>query len=142
MGRKARLEVILDCSDPEELMGFWREALGYRVYYSEPSLAVLVPHEVNASPLLLQQVPEPKVGKNRMHVDIVTDDVDITACSCANPDDRNDLVGAEIAVFDPYTGRWPRWPNTSVYEVAATKVREPMPLTAARRSRASSRSRR
>ena len=76
MGRKARLEVVLDCSDPEKLMRFWREALGYRVHYSEPSLAVLV-HDVNASPLILQQVPEPKVGKNRMHVDIVTENVEV-----------------------------------------------------------------
>ena len=58
-------------------MGFWREALGYRVHYSHPSLAVLVPHDVNASPLILQQVPEPKAGKNRMHVDIVTEDVEV-----------------------------------------------------------------
>jgi len=77
VGGNATLEVVLDCSDPEKLMGFWREALGYRVHYSEPSLAVLVPQDVNASPLLLQRVPEPKVGKNRMHVDIVTEDVEV-----------------------------------------------------------------
>ncbi|MGA8723879.1 MAG: VOC family protein [Acidimicrobiales bacterium] len=77
MSRNATLEVVLDCSEPERLMGFWREALGYRVHYSEPSLAVLVPQDVNAPPLLLQRVPEPKAGKNRMHVDIVTEDVEI-----------------------------------------------------------------
>jgi hypothetical protein len=77
MGRKATLEVVLDCSDPEELMGFWREALGYRVLYSEAALAVLVPRDVDASPLLLQRVPEPKAGKNRMHLDIVTKDVEV-----------------------------------------------------------------
>ncbi len=77
MGRKATMEVVLDCSDPEQLMGFWREALGYRVLYSEAALAVLVPQDVNTSPLLLQRVPEPKAGKNRMHVDIVTEDVEV-----------------------------------------------------------------
>jgi predicted enzyme related to lactoylglutathione lyase len=77
MGRKATLEVVLDCSDPQKLMGFWREALGYRVLYSEPSLVVLVPNDVSISPLLLQRVPEPKVGKNRMHVDIVTEDPEV-----------------------------------------------------------------
>jgi predicted enzyme related to lactoylglutathione lyase len=77
MGRNTTLEVVLDCSDPEKLMGFWREALGYRVHYSEPSLAVLVPQEVNSSPFLLQRVPEPKVGKNRMHVDIITENVEV-----------------------------------------------------------------
>jgi predicted enzyme related to lactoylglutathione lyase len=71
------VEMVLDCSDPQNLKEFWREALGYRVYYSEPSLAVLVPQDVNMFPLLLQRVPEPKAGKNRMHVDIVTDDVEV-----------------------------------------------------------------
>jgi predicted enzyme related to lactoylglutathione lyase len=77
MGRNATLEVVLDCSDPEKLMDFWREALGYRLHYSEPSLAVLVPQGRDNSPLLLQRVPEPKTGKNRMHVDIVTEDVEV-----------------------------------------------------------------
>ena len=77
MGRNTTLEVVLDCSDPETLTGFWREALGYRVHYAAPSLAVLVPQDVNSSPLLLQRVPEPKAGKNRMHVDIVAEDVEV-----------------------------------------------------------------
>jgi len=76
MGRKARLDLVLDCSDPEKLMEFWRQALDYRVYYSDGSVAILVPDETNASPLVLQQVPEPKPGKNRMHVDIVADEIE------------------------------------------------------------------
>jgi DNA invertase Pin-like site-specific DNA recombinase len=74
VGRRATLEVVLDCSNPQKLMEFWREALGYRVLYSEASLAVLVAQDVKTSPLLLQRVREPKAGKNRMHVDIVTED--------------------------------------------------------------------
>jgi predicted enzyme related to lactoylglutathione lyase len=77
MGRSATLEVVLDCSDPEKLMGFWQEALRYRVHYSEPSLAVLVPQDADTSPLLLQRVPEPKAGKNRMHMDIITEEVEV-----------------------------------------------------------------
>jgi hypothetical protein len=77
MGRKARLDLVLDCSDPGHLMEFWRQALDYRVYYSDASFAVLVPaDDGNASPLVLQQVPEPKPGKNRMHLDIVTDEIE------------------------------------------------------------------
>ena len=34
------------------------------------------PKKGSASPLLLQGVPEPKAGKNRMHLDIVADDVE------------------------------------------------------------------
>jgi hypothetical protein len=39
---------------------------------------VLVPGDDggNASPLVLQRVPEPKVAKNRMHVDLVADEIE------------------------------------------------------------------
>jgi hypothetical protein len=76
MGRKADVELVLDCAEPEKLGTFWREALGYRNHYMDANLAVLVPKEGIASPLLLQGVPEPKIGKNRMHLDIVADDVE------------------------------------------------------------------
>ena len=76
MGHKATVELVLDCAAPETLAMFWREALDYREYYTDVKLAVLVPKEGSASPLLLQGVPEPKAGKNRMHLDIVVDDVE------------------------------------------------------------------
>jgi hypothetical protein len=48
MGRHAMLELVLDCSDPEQPMGFWGKALGYRGHYSASSLAVLVPQDGQA----------------------------------------------------------------------------------------------
>lgn len=75
MGHGAKLELVLDCAEPRVLAQFWREALGYRDYYGDAQLAVLVPKEGVASPLLLQRVPEPKAGKNRMHLDIVVNDI-------------------------------------------------------------------
>ena len=76
MGHKATVELVLDCAEPKRLAKFWREALDYRDDYTDAKLAVLVPKEGTASPLLLQGVPEPKAGKNRMHLDIVVDDVE------------------------------------------------------------------
>ncbi len=76
MEHKARVELVLDCAEPTRLATFWREALDYRDYYSDANLAVLVPKEGIASPLLLQGVPEPKAGKNRMHLDIVVNDIE------------------------------------------------------------------
>ena len=76
MGHRANVELVLDCAEPTKLAKFWREALGYRDYYTDPNLAVLVPKDGIASPLLLQGVPEPKAGKNRMHLDIVVDDIE------------------------------------------------------------------
>lgn len=70
------MELVLDCADPWRLAKFWREALEYRDYYTDANLAVLVPKEGNASPLLLQGVAEPKAGKNRMHLDMVVNDIE------------------------------------------------------------------
>jgi hypothetical protein len=75
MGKKAKLDLVLDCTEPVELANFWREALGYRDYYVDRAMVVLVPEEENASPLILQCVPELKVAKNRMHIDIVVEDI-------------------------------------------------------------------
>ncbi|MGA8546062.1 MAG: VOC family protein [Mycobacterium sp.] len=76
MNHKATVELVLDCAEPTTLAKFWREALDYREYYTDAKLAVLVPKQSIASPLLLQCVPEPKAGKNRMHLDIVVDDIE------------------------------------------------------------------
>src|SRR5262245_11338440 len=73
---KARIDLVLDCAEPPRLVGFWREALGYREYYVDTSIAVLVPKETNDPPLVLQRVPEPRTAKNRMHLDIVVDDIE------------------------------------------------------------------
>src|ERR1700735_4022456 len=87
MRHKARVELVLDCAEPKRLATFWREALDYRDYYTDANLAVLVPKGGTASPLLLQGVPEPKAGKNRMHLDIVVEDIEVVV-------GRLELLGA------------------------------------------------
>ena len=76
MGRKATMELVLDCRDPKRLGEFWRASLGYREHFASDELVVLVPKEGSASPLLLQRVPESKTAKNRMHLDIIDEDVE------------------------------------------------------------------
>lgn len=73
---KASIDIVLDCNEPQRLERFWSVALGYRAYWSSEELVVLVPEDGVRPPLLLMQVPEPRAGKNRMHLDIVTDDVE------------------------------------------------------------------
>jgi predicted enzyme related to lactoylglutathione lyase len=70
------MELVLDCQDPNRLATFWRDALDYRDHFADADLAVLVPKGGSASPLLLQRVAEPKVAKNRMHLDMVVDDIE------------------------------------------------------------------
>lgn len=73
--------VVLDCSDPVALAGFWSQALRYEVAEHEEPYVVLRPSGVQRSRpmLLLQRVPEPKTTKNRMHIDLRVADIEAEA---------------------------------------------------------------
>ena len=75
------LMVQIDCADPLSLARFWGQLLHVNVdeVLGDPA------HYVNLTPpadtangvcLAFQRVPEPKLGKNRVHLDIAVDDVD------------------------------------------------------------------
>lgn len=70
MGRP--LQIALDCSDPAKLGEFWASALGYSLARAaEDGERVWLADPGGSGPsLLLHRVPEPKVGKNRLHLDI------------------------------------------------------------------------
>ena len=74
--KAVRLVVVLDCEDLELLAAFWSQAIGYRLSGSLEPYCVLVPEQGEGVELVLQRVPEPKTAKNRMHLDILTDDLD------------------------------------------------------------------
>ncbi len=102
MGRKATMELVLDCRDPKQLARFWSEALDYRDHYVDTELAVLVPKEGAGSPLLLQRVPEPKSVKNRMHLDLIVDDIEAEVS-------RLEELGARRIDHDTQTFGGTRW---------------------------------
>jgi predicted enzyme related to lactoylglutathione lyase len=100
--------LVLDCADPKSLVDFWRDALGYREYFVDTGCAVLVPKEGNSPPLVLQGVPEPKPGKNRMHLDIVVDDIEpeierLVALGATRIDDAAQSLGETkwVRMLDP-----------------------------------------
>src|SRR5262245_28152651 len=69
--------VTLDCHGLETLTGFWEAALHYRVLRQGPQVVCLGPAEgVTGVLLALQKVAERKQGKNRMHIDIPSHDLD------------------------------------------------------------------
>jgi predicted enzyme related to lactoylglutathione lyase len=69
--------LVLDCQDPARLADFWASALDYVSLGEAGAYVVLLPDGRPGPKLLLQQVPEPKSTKNRMHLDI--DAIDIEA---------------------------------------------------------------
>ena len=67
----SRLSYTLDCRDGEKLAAFWTQVLGYACRGRAGQFWPLVPPDSRDEPwFVLQQVDEPKSGKNRMHVDV------------------------------------------------------------------------
>jgi predicted enzyme related to lactoylglutathione lyase len=71
--------LVLDCTDPERLAEFWAPALGYVNLGTAGSYVLLLPNGKPGPKLLLQQVPEVKTVKNRMHLDFETADIEAEA---------------------------------------------------------------
>jgi hypothetical protein len=65
-------ELVVDCSDPVLLAGFWKEVLGYEISETdeEEGLIVLQGPEGSGPTLLFVKVPDEKVVKNRLHIDL------------------------------------------------------------------------
>ncbi|MFT4038110.1 MAG: VOC family protein [Thermomicrobiales bacterium] len=69
----ARVEnVTMDCHDERRMAAFWGEALGYRVTVHAPGdWLALSPDEATHPRLSFEVVPEAKIIKNRVHLDLV-----------------------------------------------------------------------
>ena len=63
--------ITFDCHDPGELARFWCSTLGYRVAEVHEGWGIeTMDPSGSGVPLLFLSVPEDKVVKNRMHLDI------------------------------------------------------------------------
>ncbi|MFD9425821.1 MULTISPECIES: VOC family protein [unclassified Streptomyces] len=63
--------ITIDCADARALADWWAGALGVEVAQDYGEFVILA-----AQPLVLgfQQVPEPRAGKNRVHIDFSSED--------------------------------------------------------------------
>jgi hypothetical protein len=68
--------VVIDCADPLRLAEFWAAATGYGVDHGDEEWVTL---RGSGVPLGFQRVPEPKLGKNRVHVDLHAPDEEAEA---------------------------------------------------------------
>ena len=73
-GRPVLSTVVFDCSDPERLAQFWGELLGVGVAYRDPTWVALE-RTPEGGRIAFQPVPEAKAVKNRLHVDLLVDDL-------------------------------------------------------------------
>lgn len=100
-----QIVVTLDCVDTETQAAFWLAALapmGYRRgFHGPPYLSLVGPPP--APTLLLQQVPETKRGKNRMHLDL-----DLGTSDLVSEVDRLEELGA-ARISDELSEHGFRW---------------------------------
>lgn len=102
-----RIQIAIDCGDPEVLAAFWTRVLGYdlapppegyaswdehnRAQAEEPDEAwiKIADPSGNGPTLLFHRVPEPKTIKNRVHLDVRAPD--------SGPGSRDEQVAAFVA---------------------------------------------
>jgi predicted enzyme related to lactoylglutathione lyase len=99
--------VTIDCADPERVARFWSALLGREPGPSEDGW-VYLGHRRDPQPrLVFQPVPEPKVGKVRIHLDVTVDDIDeaielVAALGGRSTGERHDYdEGAVVIMADP-----------------------------------------
>lgn len=64
------LNITFDCADPARIARFWSEVTGWPVHANGSDYSVGPPAE-GGPQLYFVQVPEPKAGKNRVHLDLI-----------------------------------------------------------------------
>src|SRR5256885_1054948 len=95
-------EVTIDCRDPERVAMFWSAVLGVAAESGSEGWFHLGPTVRGGPRINIQPVPETKVGKARVHLDIWVDDIDAGIALDCHPGPWD--LGAE-ARADPARGQ-------------------------------------
>ena len=120
MHRSRLGSIVIDCDDIEAGSRFWAGVFGGTLIgectAADPYVALA--DRVSGVRVLLQRVPEVKIGKNRLHLDIETDDVEAETLrlealgarrktECADYWIMEDPCGNEFCVVPPETAGFP-----------------------------------
>jgi predicted enzyme related to lactoylglutathione lyase len=87
----ASVGVTIDCNDLTAMTNFWIAALGYTRGGLDGNYQWIADPDGEGPNIILQLVPEPRVGKNRLHLDIYANDIDHEA---------RRLIGIGAAIID------------------------------------------
>jgi hypothetical protein len=68
------LGLVVDSRDPARLARWWAEVLGYHVTFEDHTLVAIGGDDKTHPGIAFVPVPEPKAGKNRLHLDLAPDD--------------------------------------------------------------------
>ncbi len=74
-------EIVVDCREPAKLATFWGALLGVTPKVRDATWATVRDPE-NGLVVAFQEVPEPKAGKNRLHLDVRVADLEAATAAC------------------------------------------------------------
>jgi predicted enzyme related to lactoylglutathione lyase len=72
-------EVVIDCADPPSLARFWAAATGYALQSDDEAWTSVLGEGERGIRIGFQKVPEDKVVKNRVHIDLGAADIEAEA---------------------------------------------------------------
>ncbi|HEV2759246.1 MAG TPA: VOC family protein [Acidimicrobiales bacterium] len=92
--------VVVDCHDPASLAAFWAAVVGGEAVVRDTKWAT-VRLPCTGVVIDFQQVPEPKAGKNRLHLDVTVSDLAAatTACVALGAEAIGEVVCDEVGSF-------------------------------------------
>jgi predicted enzyme related to lactoylglutathione lyase len=100
---RGELVVVIDCSDLSHSADFWASVLGYvRQRPGSDRYQTLLPADGDGAEILLQRVPERKQGKNRLHLDLRTRDLEAEVTRVTG-------LGAVVLTAEPVSEDGMRW---------------------------------
>ncbi len=118
-----RISLVLDCLDPDALAPFCCTAMGYDVVESIVQYAVITPGvgEPPGPAVILQGVPESKLGKSRAHSDVHTQEFDAHVAILESMGGHR--VGTQLEGYGMLGNRWPIRRETSSASPCTRKQR-------------------
>jgi len=107
-------QVVFDCDDAAGLAGFWSGVLGQPVDADANEFFASIGRGGDGPGVFFVKVPEPRTGKNRLHVDLASADYETEV-------DRVIGLGAKrVGDFDEYGTRWTTLadPEGNVFDIS------------------------
>ena len=92
--------IVFDCSNPALVATFWAAALRYARHTERDDRAWVYHPDGTLPRLLFNKVPEPKIVKNRVHLDLGTNDMEAEVARLVQ------LGASKIRLVEEEGDRW------------------------------------
>ena len=116
-------QIVIDSADAAELADFWSRLLERPVLDGANRFFAVIPpaEDGNFPALMFLAVPEPRQGKNRLHLDLVSAD------RAAAVERATQLGAREVGEFDEYGTQWTTLadPEGNVFDIGVPHQDQP-----------------